>query len=312
MITAQSQYLTEKQGSYSFYNNTRSEGTENIAFGNHVKTISDYFYQNIPMMKASKGFDLAVTLFGYWDDEYKKRSSNYGLRGELRFDFQLFLNSNGKEDKWTVEPPHWYLEINNTETGHGGMQKEGNEASLLKELFLVFPLIREIVPGVHYYDCEPRTCGSLVVFNPDRPAYWLPVTVRDVVEAKLKFYKADDSNKMLYDFIKPLVDNMSQDELNSPAHYGSDDGILNVNGKRDGLQMMRFNPDYWDRTLPPSAIQFMTIGYTEYGFGNKNKTEQENADNEFRNNNGHPDYSQVVRNSMLIKDLPRLLTKTNK
>ena len=40
---------------------------------------------------------------------------------------------------------------------------------------------------------------------------------------------------MIYDFIKPLIEKMSVTELSSPAFYGSDDGILNVNGMGDGL-----------------------------------------------------------------------------
>jgi len=41
---SQSEYLTEKQGSYTFKNNTASEGQEYVKFGNNVKTLSDYFH----------------------------------------------------------------------------------------------------------------------------------------------------------------------------------------------------------------------------------------------------------------------------
>ncbi len=309
-LWAQSQYMTEKQGTYLFYNNIKSKGAEYDAFGHNVKTVSDYFYQTIPVMKSNKGFDLSAVLFGQWDDEYKKSSGNYGIRGELRFDFQLFLKENGKEGKWTVEPPSWAIDINNTQTGHGGNLRDGEQGDFLQQLFAVFPMVQKIAPGVDYYDCEERTCGSLVVFNPDRPLYWLPVTVREVVAAKLKFYSTGQDNKMLYDFIKPLVDKMSQDELNAPAFNQSDDGILLVNGKREGLQIMRFNPDYWDRTLPSSAVQFITIiGFSEFGLGNKNADERKNSDAEFLKNNGHPNYADLVKNSLPVKDLVKLISK---
>ena len=116
------------------------------------------------------------------------------------------------------------------------MLNEGKEGSLLAELFPVFPLVKEIAPGVRYYDCEARTCGNIVVFNPERPEYWLPVTVREVVQAKLKLYKDDQG---LFDFVKTLVDKMSEVELNSPAFNQSDDGILKVNGKGEGLRLDR-------------------------------------------------------------------------
>lgn len=303
-------YLTEKQGIYSFKNNISYKGADYITFGNNVKILSDYFCKNIPLMKANKGFDLSATLFGIWDDEYIKSPGNYGIRGELNFDFQLFLEENGKAGKWTVEPPHWAFYINNTESGHGGMIKEGNEGSFLKELFLVFPLVKEIAPGVRYYDCEERTCGSLVVYNPDNPPYWLPVTVKEVVDAKLAFYKKDDI--AIYEFILPIVSKMSEEDLNAPAYYGSDDAILNVNGKSEGLQIMRFNPAYWDKKLPSSAIQFFTILYSEYGNANKSKDDQQNVETEYLKNNGHSNYMQAVLNTLILKDLAALITKTIK
>jgi hypothetical protein len=301
-VFSQTTYLTEKQGAYSYNSSLNSRGTEYVTFGNNAKTLSDYFYGNIPVMNINKGFDLAVSLTGYADDNYKVHKWNYGLRGELNFDFQLFLKDANGEGKWKVEPPHWSLEINNTEMGgHGGMLNEGGEGSILGQVFMVFPLVKELAPGVRYYDCAARTCGEVVVFNPDRPDYWLPVTVREIVDAKLKYYKEND--RMIYDFIKPLIEKMSVTELNSPAFYGSDDAILNVNGIGDGLQLMRFNPEYWDRTLPVSAIQLLTFVYFGYGYNCFNEEDQKNADEEYFKNNGHINYSSEITKSINFKKL---------
>jgi len=301
---SQTTYYTEKQGAYSYNNNIKTGEDAIIAFGNNVKTVSDYFYNLIPVMKANKGFDLKATLTGYWDDEYKACPWNYGLRGELNFDFQLFVKENGKEGKWTVEPPHWSLDINNTEEGHGGMIKEDTGGSLLKELFVVFPLVKEIAPGVNYYDCEARTCGSLVVFNPARPNYWLPVTVREVILAKLEACKDDT---FMTDFIKPLIAKMSDEELKAPAFNESEDGILHVNGRGEGLQYMRFNPDYWDKTLPVSAIQFLTIHYNEFGYACFNKEDQKNAYDESLRNNGYIPYYMEISESLNLKELAKFI-----
>ena len=165
---------------------------------------------NVPILKSPKGFDLLVTSFPIWDDDYKRNSTNYGMRSEMRFDFQLFLSDLSKGGKWVVEPPHYNFYINNTEAGHGGMIREGKAGSLLRDLFVVFPMVEEIAPGVRYYDCESHSCGSIVVYNPERPEYWLPVTVREVVQAKLEDCKDD---KMMYDFIKQLINKMSEKEL---------------------------------------------------------------------------------------------------
>jgi hypothetical protein len=286
-------YLPEKPGKWTYSSNIKSPEAEVAAFNKNLANLAEWFHQNVPLLANTKGFDLSAVAFGIWDDDYKKNPTNYGMRSEMNFDFQLFLSSGGK---WTIEPPHWNFDVNNTESGHGGMNKEGTAGSFLNSLFTVFPFVKELAPGVHYYDCENRTCGSLVVFNPNRPDYWIPVTVREVVKEKLVYYKEKD--KMIYDFIKPLIDKMSEQELNSPAFNLSDDGILKVNGKGDGLQYMRFNPDYWDKSMPPSAIQFLTFYYPQRS--------QEETD-EFFTNNGHPIFGDVILCSIKLEELEGLI-----
>jgi len=206
----------------------------------------------------------------------------------MDFAFQLFIIENGKETKWTIEPPHYEIDINNTE-GHGSNFDIGE----LKGLFAVFPIVKEIAPGIRLYGD-----GNLIVFNPNRPEFWIPLTVREVVNAKLAAYARED--KPLYDFIKPLVDIMTEEELNSPAYYGSEDAILNVNGKKEDLQIMRFNKDYWDQSLPKSAIQFIRMWYRP-----ANEFDME----EFLQNNGHPPYGQLLMNELPLKELGSLIQK---
>lgn len=301
-----SKFLPEKPGKWTYRSNINRPGTEAAAFNKNLTVLAEWFHQNIPMLTNPKGFDLLATSFSIWDDQYKQNVCNYGLRSEMNFDFQLFLSDLARGGKWVVEPPDYSFYINNTEAGHGGMIREGKAGSLLADLFVVFPMVEEIAPGVRYYDCESRTCGSLVVYNPERPEYWLPVTVKEVVQAKLDDCKDD---KFMYDFIKVLIDKMSEGELNAPAFNQSDDGILKVNGNGDGPQYMRFNPNYWDKSLPPAAIQFLTFYYSDYGYTSHNLAEQEEADKEYLINNGHIRYSLELSKSLPLKELPQLITK---
>lgn len=68
----------------------------------------------------------------------------------------------------------------------------------------------------------------------------------------------------------------------------------------------------WDRNLPSSAIQFIAIIYNEYGLGNLTVDEQKNDDAEYLKNNGHPNYSNLVKNALTIKELPGLIQKDTK
>lgn len=286
-----------------------------ITFAKNVRKISDFFIENSFTMKNRKGFDLKIITYGVrWDNNAAEwtikpvKPYQYGLRGELAFLFQLFL-TNGNQ--WTVEPPNMNLYINETETGgHGGIINEGEVQSELKKYFYVSTLAKEIAPGVQYFNSLTNTSGQIVVFNPKRPPFWLPVTVRELTQAKLKYYKnGSQSDRAVYDYIQPLIEGLSEEELNAPAYYGSDDAILNVNGKGQGLQIMKFNPDYWDRTLPPSAIQYITISYNEFGYNCSDESCWNSIKEAFYRSNGHVDFWQEIPKELPLEKLADLIDK---
>lgn len=312
LINAQksAEFLPEKPGKWILNQNSMNEADD---LHRNVKGIAEWFHQKAPLMSNPKGFDLWVYFTGYWNDKYTLQPGNYGRRGELNFDFQLFSSKGGK---WTIEPPHWSFEINNTEAGHGtnsnlpgwdntkdpeSLQKPMDKAATdLDNLFRVFPYVREIAPGVKLYGD-----GKLIVFNPERPPFWIPVTVREVADMKLAYYSLKD--KILLPELKAEIAKLTDADLNAPAFSGHDEFfVLNVHPELDdktnenGGQIMRFNPEYWDHTLPPSAIQFMTFYYPE-----RSMTETD----EFFKYNGYPIFGDVIMNSIKLEELAGLIMR---
>jgi hypothetical protein len=304
------EFLPDKPGKWILNQYSMNEAD---AFQKNVKNIAEWFHQKAPLMSDPKGFDLWVYFTGYWNDKYKLQPGNYGRRGELNFDFQMFSS---KGSKWTVEPPHWSFDINNTETGHGtnsnlpgwdntkdpeSLEKQMDKAAAdLNNLFRIFPFVRDIAPGVKLYGG-----GNLIVFNPNQPPFWLPVTVREVTEMKLAYYKQKET--VLLPELKEEIAKLTEEELKAPAFSGHDEFfVLNVHPESEdktnenGGQIMRFNPEYWDRTLPPSAIQFMTLYYPE-----RSVTETE----EFFKYNGYPIFGDVIMNSIKLEDLASLIMR---
>jgi len=284
-------------------------------FQRNVKAVAEWFHQNAPVMTNPRGFDLWVYSTGYWDDKYKVQPSNYGRRCELNFEFQMFLSNGGQ---WKVEPPHWSLEINNTESGHGTNSnlpgwdntkdppsQEGPKdraAANLNDLFQVFPFVKDFAPGVRLYGD-----GNLIVFNPDRPPFWIPVTVREVAEMKLAYYSLKDVDLLPY--LRDEIGKLSDVQMEALAYSGNDElFILKVHSeledksREEGGQIMRFNPAYWDRSQPPTAIQFMTIWYPE-----KSPAETD----EFFKNNGFPIFGDLIINSINLANLATLISSSN-
>jgi len=312
MAQKESEYNFNKPGNWSFKSNLIGNGGEYLVMAKNAAVVAEWFHQNIPLMTNPKGFDLSVVLFSSWDDKYKKRKCNYGIRGELNFGFQMFLANGGK---WTVEPPAYEFDINNTETGHGtnfhldsynetkddpslevAMNKAADE---LSDLFQVFPYEKEIAPGVSLYGD-----GQLIVFNPDRPPFWMPVSLKELAQLTLAYYtafKSKEMGEMMLDQLKKELAELTEEELSAPAYQGDPKHfVLNANGRKEGLQIMRFNPDYWDRSLPPSAIQFMT-------FWDPKMTESDM--NEFFQNNGYLHFGQQIISLLNMNGLAGLIAR---
>jgi len=304
------EYLPEKPGKVIL-----NQYSMNIADELHrnVKHVAEWFIQKSPVLTNPKGFDLWVYFTGYWNDRYKLQPGNYGRRGELNFDFRVFYREGGQRK---IEPPHWSFDINNTETGHGtnsnlpgwdntkdpeSLEKPMNKAAAdLNDLFRVFPFIREIAPGVKLYGG-----GNVIVFNPDRPPFWIPVTVREVANMKMAYYSLIEVHLLPY--LKEEIAKLSEEQLSAPAFSGHEEYfVLNVHPELEdktnesGGQMMRFNPEYWDRSLPPTAIQFMTLYYPERSQAEKD---------EFIKYNGYPIFGDVVMNSIKLEELAELIMR---
>ncbi|MBA4407963.1 MAG: hypothetical protein Q8S54_11600 [Bacteroidota bacterium] len=313
-IQAQKIYQPEKQGIWSFWNrmNACDGMVDKTAYTRNLTAIGEDFHQNHPMLRAIKGFDFLLELENSCYSESHQRPCDYCSQGALYFNFQIFYIESGKELKWKIEPPHWTLRVNSAWTGHGtnfggldGYRAQVDDPKMenaldkaiakISEFFCVFEIEKEIAPGIRLYKY-----GNLVVFNEERPDYWIPVTVKEVMDAKMSYWKIKPDDKIVYDHFVNEYQKFTPDELNSLAYEGSDDAIIKVNAKKDGLQIMRFNPEYWNRSLPKSSIQFMTMYY---------HVEDRMETAEFIRDNGHPDYTGMFMEGMDVTRLAGFIVR---
>jgi len=292
---------------------------ENLAFRKNVADLAEWFRQKVPMLKNPKGYDLRALSTYVWGDWKTKSDTEYGIPAELGFLFELFYADGGK---WKVEPPQYSFDINNIAGGHHGWyykpesyNNDGTSYDLSKEsavekaraklcsYFPVFPFKEQAARGVKVYEETPGGRAQIVVFNPDRPPYWLPVTLKELADASLEYFALFNKieiDRMLFNQLKQEIAELSPEELAAPAYLGHDSHfVLKANGNEQGLQIMRFNPDYWDKKLPPSAIQFMTMW-------NANHTEQEMDDQAQRS---YPDYPQLLVNQFNWDNIAELIMK---
>lgn len=341
------QYQPDKPGQFIFDNRLdKCPGVDVPTIQKKLTSIVEWVHQNNPVIEHPTGFDALVDLTGLYFDE-KPKNEDFGKRSCIGVSFNHFYLDKGVACRATGNTAHMTeIFINNpiyyigTRFDEVGFQtddppqlKQPLEKALenLKRYFTTYPIIKEIAPGVRLYAPGPGTWfkGALLVFNPDSPEIWIPVTVKEIMEARLEYYKVKKEidrviqEKMLatwakmnftpdpgqvpattvYDEIKKEYENFTDEELNSPAFSGSGEqyGVSGINARGDGVAVVRFNQECWDRSLPVTAVQFMTLQY-------RSATIQELE--EFKQRNGGlTDFGGLFYNNLPIEKMGVLIDR---
>jgi len=199
-----------------------------------------------PVLTEMKGFDGRARIYtiSTKDQEY------YGIPARISFEFAAWYKlKDGKEVRGLIEPPEWSLYINQLQPGWStGFSRNPD--------FFAIPEKKETVePGVDVYDGE-----CYVIYNPVRPDYWLPVTVKeafDVVFAENKRNKDDISREISLKMLNEEWAAIPMEDRNKPATMS---GMLSRVGTLPGFpKIVKVNPAYWDKKKPKSDIQFINL-----------------------------------------------------
>jgi len=200
-----------------------------------------------PVLSELKGFDGRARIYNTIACQYE---GVYGVPSRISFEFAAWYRlKDGREVRGLIEPPEWSIYINTIQPGWtAGFSRKPD--------FFGVPEKKEtIAPGIDVYDGE-----CFVIYDPNRPDYWLPVTVKeafDVVFAENKRNTDEIQRKMALEMLDGEWTNISQLDWTKPATMS---GMLSRVGTMDGFpKIMKVNPAYWDKSRPKSDIQFITF-----------------------------------------------------
>jgi hypothetical protein len=258
------------QGPDQYYKSCGYTNTEAEAARKNLVSLVDIF-RRYPVLKDNKGFDGICDLNG----GRCNTKFGYGLPSTVCFYFETWTIRKGKEVKWTSEPPQWRFEVNMTEkfcsngfnvTNYNNEGRPTNPAYSpekmdkaaieLRELFYLPGVKEKVFPGIDRYG------ENLVIFNPDRPAYWQQVTIREVFRLLLDYWKLVPDKAASEPMVKILTNESAQfteAEKDGFAYFGNPETISRVGSAKNETPVMRPDPDYWNRKLPRSDIQFMWL-----------------------------------------------------
>lgn len=341
------QYKPDQPGKFIFDNHLeKCPGIDVTAIQKKLTSVVEWVRQNDTVIDRPVGFDAIVGLSGYYFDK-KQKKDDYGLRSSIGIAFHHYWIENGVLGRATgntahgteifVNNPIYYIstqfdeaEFKTDDPPHLKQPLEKARENLHK-YYTTAPIIKEFAPGVRLYASDPGTWfkGALLVFNPDRPDIWIPVSVKEIMEVKLAYYKVkheidsinyekmfegwakmnfnpDPEHKMrpqLYQMIKKEYENFTAEELNLPAWSCPTDacGISTINSRGEGRAVVKFNPDCWDRSLPVTAVQYMTLQY---------RPESEEELEKFKpRNGGLTDYVGLFFNNLPVEKMGVLIEK---
>jgi len=225
---------------------TKAEMTANLQ---KITDLVNTVRQN-PVLSDIRGFEGRARIYNINCND----KGGYGIPSRISFEFcEWHRNKDGTETYSYIEPPEWSLIINklkpNTNRWHFSSGDFMGDNS-----FFTVPHKKETVdPGIDMYDDE-----CFVVYNPDRPPYWLAVTV-DEAFSRLREYWKKEPNKVLQEqaltYLEADFAAIPVTDRDKPAHQCCN--LTGIGADPDSPAIVKINPEYWDRSLPKSSIQFI-------------------------------------------------------
>lgn len=201
-----------------------------------------------PVLTGMKGFDGRARIYNLGNCH---EDGIFGVPSRISFEFGDWIRlKDGREVRNLIEPPEWSVLLNRMIPGCS------SDGFSRKPAFFTIPLKKEtIAPGIDVYGDE-----CFVLYDPDRPPYWLPVTVKeafDVVVAENKRNKDDIQREYMQRFLDDEWSLIPKEDWNRPATLSG--MVSRVGTLPDFPPIMKLNPDYWDKSRPKSDIQFITF-----------------------------------------------------
>lgn len=228
---------------------TKADVTANLE---RIKDVISVIRQN-PVLNDIKGFNGRARI--HTMSMTCKGQNWFGVPSRISFEFSSFFRSKDGQVRFnTIEPPEWSLFINEPIPGW-------SDSFNTKHGFFTVPLNKETIePGIDVYDSE-----CWVLYDPSRPQYWISVTVEEAFTAareEITSEKDEISRKYMLEMFDKEYKAMPDEDRNKPAYFGGNLSRVSSTsgyGGQDNLfpRIMKVNPDYFNKVLPRSAIQFI-------------------------------------------------------
>jgi hypothetical protein len=177
-----------------------------------------------------------------------------------------------------MEPPSWSIMVNSLDNVFGGnfslgaskpteKPKEGFDyekwksvSDKLHDIIYLPGQKEELGNGIDRYESE-----LIVVYNPERPPYYLPVKFRELAELLIEYWKLHPEkfqSELMLQYLEAEYAQIPESERDGWAYNNTYDErcpFLKITPVPGPQPVVRLNPEYWNKKLPRSAIQILTF-----------------------------------------------------
>ena len=242
------------------------------------------YLERQPVAQNPLGVTLNVksrAAYNHYDHELYPVKPTERVKAEVFIPFCNLFRRDGKVEAACDEVSYIDVITNNErevfEPGMNFDQLDDKQAvNQYKEIFYLPGTLLDLGSGVFLYNWYYK--NRLVVARSDRPL-WLPVTNREYIERTMIYYKASlkegKINQMVMDLLIAEIASIPPEIMGLPCYVDRNAGLtlteIVTNGQGSEFPVYKLNPDYFDKTLPRTAVQLITMtieghaDFAEYG-----------------------------------------------
>lgn len=251
---------------------TKAETTANYQ---KIIRVTDLVRKN-PVFIDQKGFECETYVMCLeCPDKF-----GYGIPGLIRFGFGDWFMDKGQPKFYKMEPPSWSIMVNSLDNVFGGNFSLGaskpTDPPKAGFNYEKWKSVNDKLLDCIYLPGEKEELGNgidryiseiVVIYNPDRPPYYLPVKFRELAEWLIEYWKLHPDkvkSDMMLQYMEADYAQIPESERDGWAYNNTYDErcpFLEITPIPGPQPVVRLNPEYWNKKLPRSSIQILTFNH---------------------------------------------------
>jgi len=232
------------------------------------------FFRNQPLVSHIKGINLSAksrAMYDHYDHARYPVKNNERVKARLFIQFCPILKRENKIEWFCDEVPYMDIVTNYPKACY----ESGTSITLLNnldvcnkmlEMFYMPDSLLDLGDGVILFDWYYE---NRVVIAVNKRPWWKPVTTREYIERTLAYHKeslkeGNTEEQIVLDAIEKEIALVPEWLLDQPVYLSNeldDRPLLGICSKNEpgARAFCKFNPGYFDNTLPKTTVQLITI-----------------------------------------------------